>query len=201
MGAPCAGLAHGPLGIAGTAFIGGPPTNALAELPSFILSSHPIVTNSHFALCYTFAEPQEGNPIVPLNLSLIPAGSKLESNGDGQAFDVSTSESRTFLCLLTVSDQLEQESLDVSLWGSADGQDFGKKPLLKIPQQFYRGTTKMVLDISLRPEIRFLRAKWELNRWGRVAPTPMFVAGLQLEEIPAMSEQTSTRRAVLAGQS
>jgi len=137
---------------------------------------------------------------VPLSLSLIPTNSKLESNGDGQAFDVSSSETRTFLCRLTVSDQLEQESLDVSIWGSPDGQEFGKKPLLKLPQQFYRGTTKMVLDISLRTEVRFLRAKWELNRWGRVAPTPMFVVGLQLEEIPAMAANTSTRRAVLAGQ-
>lgn len=137
---------------------------------------------------------------MPLNLSLIPADTKLESNGDGQALDVSVSETRTFLCRLTITEQLEQESLDVSIWGSADGQDFGKKPLLKIPQQFYRGTTKMILDISLRPEVRFLRAKWELNRWGRVSPTPIFVAGLQLEEIPVMSAETSTRRAALASQ-
>ena len=138
---------------------------------------------------------------MPLNLFLIPVGTKLETNGDGQAFDVSSSESRTFLCRLSVTEQLEQESLDVSVWGSADGQEFGKKPLLKIPQQFYRGTTKMVLDISARPEVRFLRAKWELNRWGRVAPTPMFVAGLELEEVPGMSQDIGARPAVLVGQS
>jgi len=135
---------------------------------------------------------------VPLELSVIPPQIKLESNGDGQAFDISAATTRTFLCELTVTDQLEQESLDVSLWGSNDGQDFGKKPYLKIPQQFYRGTTKMVLDLSLRPEVRFLRARWELNRWGRVAPTPMFVVGLKLTEIPPMSEDTPTKRAVLA---
>jgi hypothetical protein len=133
---------------------------------------------------------------VPLNFSLIPAATKLESNGAGQSFDISASETRTFLCRLTISDQIEQESLDVSIWGSGDGQDFGKKPLLKIPQQFYRGTTKMVLDISLRADVRFLQAKWELNRWGRVSPTPMFVAELELEEIPPMARDTSTRRAV-----
>ena len=135
---------------------------------------------------------------MPLELSIIPAQTKLESNADGQAFDISATATRTFFCELTVSDQLEQESLDVSLWGSADGQSFGKKPLLKIPQQFYRGTTKMVLDLSLRTEVRFLRARWELNRWGRVAPTPMFVAGLRLTEIPPMSENTPTKRATLA---
>ena len=123
---------------------------------------------------------------MALELALIPAGTKLETNGDGEPLNVSLSETRTFLCRLTVTDQIEQESLDVSIWGSADGRDFGKKPLLKLPQQFYRGTTKMVLDISLRPEVTFLRAKWELNRWGRVSPIPMFVAELRLGEIPPM---------------
>jgi len=137
-------------------------------------------------------------PTVPLELSIIPPQTKLESNADGQAFEISATTTRTFLCQLTVTEQLEQESLDVSLWGSADGQDFGKRPYLKIPQQFYRGTTKMVLDLSLRPEVRFLRARWELNRWGRVAPTPMFVAGLTLTEIPPMSQDIPTKRAALA---
>lgn len=130
---------------------------------------------------------------MALELALIPAGTKLETNGDGEPLNVSASETRTFFCRLTVTDQIEQESLDVSIWGSADGRDFGKKPLLKLPQQFYRGTTKMVLDISLRPEVTFLRAKWELNRWGRVSPIPMFVAELRVGEIPPMLRETTTR--------
>jgi hypothetical protein len=130
---------------------------------------------------------------VALELALIPAGTKLETNGEGELLNVSASETRTFLCRLTVADHIEQESLEVSVWGSADGHDFGRKPLLKLPQQFYRGTTKMVLDISLRPEVTFLRAKWELNRWGRVSPTPMFVVGLRLEEIPPMPREMATR--------
>ena len=138
---------------------------------------------------------------MPLEFSLIPADTRLESNGDGAPLNISETVSRTFFCTLTVTEQIEQESLDVSLWGSPDGQDFGKRPLLKLPQQFYRGTTKMVLDISFRPEVKFLRARWELNRWGRVAPTPMFVASLQLEEIPPMSRDTPTKRTVLTAQS
>ncbi len=135
---------------------------------------------------------------MSLEFSIVPPQTKLEATADGVAVDISTTTTRTFLCELCVSEQIEQESLDVSLWGSADGQDFGKRPLLKIPQQFYRGTTKMVLDISMRPEVRFLRARGELNRWGRVSPTPMFVAGLKLTEIPPMPENTPTKRAVLA---
>ena len=135
---------------------------------------------------------------MPLELSLIPADSLLESNGDGPRIEICESESRTFFCVLTVYEQIEQESLDVSIWGSADGQSFGKHPLLKFPQQFYTGATKMILDVSLHPEIKFLHAHWELNRWGRGSPTPRFVAGLQLEEIPPMSRDTTTKRRVLA---
>ena len=137
---------------------------------------------------------------MPLEFSLIPANTRLDSNADTAPLNISETLSRTFFCTLIVTDQIEQESLDVSIWGSPDGQDFGKRPLLKFPQQFYRGATKMVLDVSLRPEIKFLRARWELNRWGRVSPTPMFVAGLQLEEIPPMSRDTPTKLTALIAQ-
>jgi hypothetical protein len=135
---------------------------------------------------------------LPLHLALIPANTRLESNTNGTAFDISKSSTRTFFCVLTIEDQIEQESLDVSIWGSADGENFGKTPLLKLPQLFYRGTTKMVLDVSLKLDIKFVRAKWEMNRWGRVTPQPMFVAGLTLEEIPPMSRDLATSRPVLS---
>ena len=132
-----------------------------------------------------------------MELNLIPPGSRLEQSGDGTPFDISASSTRTFLCELTVSDQIEQESLDVSIYGSADGETWTKKPLLKLPQQFYRGKTKLILDLSLRPEVKFIRARWELNRWGRGAPLPMFVAGLELVEVPAMSRGVATKSAAL----
>ncbi len=133
-----------------------------------------------------------------MKLTLIPPNTKMEANGDGEAFDVSTSSTRTFLCLLTVTDQMEQESLDVSIHGSADGATWTPKPLLKLPQQFYRGHSKMILDLSLRTKIRFIRARWELNRWGRGAPLPMFVAGLELTEVPPMSRETPGKSAAMA---
>ena len=131
-------------------------------------------------------------------LNLIPDQTRMEANGDGAAFDISASPTRTFFCRLTVTEQMEQESLDVSIFGSSDGETWTKRPLLKLPQQFYRGTTKMVLDLSLRPEVKFIRARWDLVRWGRGAPTPMFVAGLELSEIPAMSRETHAKGAALA---
>src|ERR1700684_2071784 len=124
---------------------------------------------------------------------LIPPGTRLTSNGEGQPFDVSASQTRTFICSLEITDQMEQESVDVSVWGSADGQDFGKMPLLKMPQRFYRGETRQVLDLSLKPEVRFIRARYELTRWGRVAPHPMFVLGFQVSETPPFPAQAAAR--------
>ena len=104
------------------------------------------------------------------------------------------SATRTFLCTLEIFDQIEQESLDVAIWASADGQDFGAKPILRIPQRFYRGDTRQILDLSHLPAANFIRASWELVRWGRVAPHPMFVIGLRAEEVPASKVGYSTYR-------
>ena len=127
---------------------------------------------------------------MAVEFDLIPPGTRVESNGDAANADVSGSRSRTFLCRLLISDQVEQESIDVSIWGSADGENWGQKPILKLPQQFYRGETRMVLDLALQPEVKFIRARWELNRWGRVAPLPTFEIGLHVSEVAAMPQRT-----------
>lgn len=124
---------------------------------------------------------------------LIPMGTRLTANGEGQPFEISSNSTRTFLCSMEITDQMEQESVDISVWGSANGEDFGKMPLLKMPQRFYRGETRQVLDLSLKPEIRFIRAKYDLTRWGRVAPHPMFVLGFRVIEIPAFTAQSAAR--------
>ena len=121
-----------------------------------------------------------------MQFDLVSTGTRVEENGDGAAVDVSGSATRTFLCTMLISDQVEQESLDVSIFGSADGQTWQPKPILKLPQRFYRGETKAVLDLVYHPEVKFIRAHWELNRWGRVAPEKMYVFGLHLAEVPAM---------------
>ena len=87
---------------------------------------------------------------------------------------------------MLVTDQIEQESIDLSIWGSADGENWGSKPILKLPQRFYRGETRAVLELVYRPDVKFIRARWDLNRWGRVAPLPMFRVGLHPAEGPAL---------------
>ena len=128
-----------------------------------------------------------------MKFDLIPPETRLTANGEGQPYEIASSETRTFLCSMFIEDQIEQESVDISVWGSADGQDWGKFPLLKMPQRFYRGETRQILDLTLKPEVRFLRAKWDLARWGRVAPHPMFVLGFHLTEISAFANTVAAQ--------
>lgn len=136
---------------------------------------------------------------MAMEFDLIAKDTLVQENGAGAAVDIRASQTRTFFCVMNVTDQIEQESADVSIWGSADGESWGTQPMLKLPQQFYRGETRAVLDLTLAPEINFVRAGWDLNRWGRVAPLPMFVLGLRIAEIPAMPVRVARIQAGAAG--
>jgi hypothetical protein len=135
---------------------------------------------------------------MAMELDLIPFDTTVQDNGESEKVDVSASSTRTFFCAMVITDQIEQESIDVSIWGSADGENWGTHPILKLPQRFYRGETRAVLELVQRPEVKSIRARWELNRWGRVAPLPMFRVGLHLQEVPAMPQQF-TPASVAAG--
>ena len=47
------------------------------------------------------------------------------------------------------------------------------------------GEYPLLVDVSLAPNAKFLRAHWEVNRWGRGPATPSFEIGLRVREIPA----------------
>lgn len=106
--------------------------------------------------------------------ALVPPQTLAEASGDGPTFEVPPDGPRLFVLRLDVTETIEQQSLELSIVGSSDGQTWGPMPLLKFPQSFYRGSTQMALDLNERPDLRFIRAHWELNRWGRGVPRPRF---------------------------
>jgi len=50
---------------------------------------------------------------------LVPERTVVNAKGDGPALDVSRAEGRIFLLTLAITNIIEQESLDVSIFGSA----------------------------------------------------------------------------------
>jgi hypothetical protein len=97
---------------------------------------------------------------------------------------VSRAEGRIFLLTLAITDIIEQESLDVSIFGSADGATWDAKPVTAFPQKFYREEIPLLLNLTARREVKFIRAHWEVARWGRGTETPMFEFNVTLREVP-----------------
>jgi len=93
----------------------------------------------------------------------------------GQSPDIDLGETQdgTLVLTLGITRIIEQESIDLAIWGSVDGADWGIKPMVAFPQKFYCGTYQILLDLTDRP-VRFLRAKWQVNRWGKGDPKPLF---------------------------
>jgi len=75
---------------------------------------------------------------------------------------------------------ISQESLEVSVWGSADGEQW--RPLAAFPPKFYCGTYSMHLDLTRHEDVRYLRAHWKMGRWIRDERAPLFGFYVRAEE-------------------
>lgn len=125
------------------------------------------------------------NQCAMIETYLVPQKSKATEKGDGPTVDASSASNRVFLATLNITHVVEQESLDVSIFTSPDGETWCAKPVTSFPQQFYRGETPLLVDFTAEPEAKFLRAHWEVNRWGRGPEKPEFEFGVALKEVPA----------------
>ena len=125
---------------------------------------------------------------------LVPAGTVVSAKGDGSAIDVSGSSGRVLLATLEITKIIEQESLDVSIFGSADGTTWGAKSIAAFPQKFYCEDVPLLLDLSEHADVKFVRAHWEVARWGRGTETPMFEFSVSMKEVPAQILQEARAR-------
>jgi len=130
-----------------------------------------------------------------IDTELVAAKTVVSAKGDGPAVDVSGAAGRVFLVTLDITEIIEQESLDVSIYGSVDGAAWGAKAIVAFPQKFYRGEAPLLLDLTAHPEVKFVRAHWDVARWGRGVETPMFEFGVRLKEIPADLLRAATAEA------
>jgi hypothetical protein len=128
-----------------------------------------------------------------LDTFLVPAKTVATAKGEAPAVALSDAANRVFLATLQISAVVEQQSLDVSIFGSPDGTNWSAKPLDTFPQKFYRGQHPLLLDLRAQPDVKFLRARWDVNRWGRGEPTPMFEFSVTVKEVPPeiLSEATA----------
>jgi len=129
---------------------------------------------------------------------LVAEKTVVSAKGDGPTVDVSAAAGKVFLLTLEITKIIEQESLEVSISGSVDGATWGAKPIVAFPQKFYCGQAPMLLNLTAHPDVKFVRAHWDVARWGRGTETPMFEFGVRLKEIPAdvLREATAEAKAL-----
>ncbi|MGA8153206.1 MAG: hypothetical protein WB952_19800 [Terriglobales bacterium] len=128
---------------------------------------------------------------------LVPEKTTVSAKGDGSPVAVGGAGNQVFLLTLDITDIIEQESLDVSIYGSTDGTTWGAKPLTNFPQKFYRGQHPLLLDLSQHKDVKLVRAHWEVSRWGRGSETPRFEFNIRIKEVPADILQEATAEARL----
>jgi hypothetical protein len=101
-------------------------------------------------------------------------------NGTGAEFALEAKRGKPLLLTLGITRIIQHESLEISIWGSADGDTW--KVLHVFPQKFYCGTYSMLLDLARHPDVRYLRAQWNMNCWGSGETEPLFGFYLLAEE-------------------
>jgi hypothetical protein len=115
---------------------------------------------------------------------LVPNNTVITAKGDSEPLDVSAASSPAFLATLSITRIVEQQAIEVSFFTSADGAAWEAKAVASLPQKFYVGEYPLLVDLSQANGARFLRAHWEVGRWGRGPVTPNFVIALRVREIP-----------------
>ena len=116
---------------------------------------------------------------------LVAEKTVVTAKGDSEPLDVSTAANPAFLATLSITQIVEQESIELSFFTSADGATWEAKPAASLPQKFYVGEYPLLVDLSEANGAKFLRAHWEVARWGRGPTTPSFEIALRVREIPA----------------
>ena len=130
---------------------------------------------------------------------LVPEKTVVNAKGDGPAVNLSGAASRVFLLSLNITGIVEQESLDVNIFGSADGATWSPKAVTNFPQKFYQAQHPLLLDLTGHADIKFIRAHWEVSRWGRGSETPMFEFSVTIKEVPTdiLKEATAEANAMV----
>jgi len=106
----------------------------------------------------------------------------IREDGEGPVVSLGSAHGKLLLLTLGITRIIEQESLDLSIWGSPDEQSWSTKPLASFPQKFYCGTYQLLVDLADAPGVQHLKATYKVARWGRGEPEPLFGAYVFVQE-------------------
>lgn len=97
----------------------------------------------------------------------------VNESGSGEPVEIGDGGG-TLLLALGITGIEEQQSLDVEILGSADGEEWGEEPLRTFPQKFYCGVWQVLCDLGAAADVRYLKVGYKVARWGVGSQTPDF---------------------------
>ena len=106
--------------------------------------------------------------------------------GCGPVVDLGDAAGQPIEVILQITRIMEQQTLDAVIWGSPDGMEWGMRPLFRLPHRYYCGSYHHVLDLSVRPEVRYLRLEYRLRGW--LPQSPHSLASLSATLTPCHEE-------------
>lgn len=104
------------------------------------------------------------------------------TDGVGPAVALGPNRGKLLVATLAINHVVEHGGLVLSIWGSADGLDWGSKPLATFPQKYYCGLYSALLNLAARPDVCFVRPEWKIKAWNKGVTLPLFSFHMFLEE-------------------
>ena len=84
------------------------------------------------------------------------------ADGAGPSFQLGGQRGILLILTLGVTSIVEREGIQISVWGSVDGANWGLTPLTLFTPKYYCGIYSAPLNLASRPDIRYLRVHWHL---------------------------------------
>ena len=106
----------------------------------------------------------------------------VRSDGSGPVIELGSDAGKLHVLTLGITRIVEHQSLEVSVWGSADGEDWGLYPIARYPQKLYCGLYSTLLNLSSHPDVRYVRVQWKAHRLSKNDGAPLFGFYAYVEE-------------------
>jgi hypothetical protein len=95
----------------------------------------------------------------------------VRESGESAVFDVGQYSHNTLALRFCITHAVEQQSIELEIYGSKDGERWDARPLLSLPAKCYCGDYHATLPPS---GARHLKAVWRVKRWARSGQRPYF---------------------------
>lgn len=107
-------------------------------------------------------------------------------NGYSPAVALDDLKGKSIQLTLSITRMMEEQTLEVLIWGSADGSHWLDRPIVTLPHRHYCGEYSYTVDLSRHPQVAYLRAEWRLRSWGHTTAYRLISFSLDAAECAEM---------------